>query len=171
MLNLALDLSLLNSSELEEFSLEFDSLADVVSALPRVAEQVMTSLAGANDDQAIIVYSPLSTTDGELERLLASVFEWNLDVYLSFWDVEWGEADRLAQYREVSAYSREHGCGFAAWCLGMMAKQVMQVGLEEQGEVLAPESFSVLRPRCPSVSGRSSYCERLVELGLCQPGE
>ncbi len=164
-LNLALDLSLLNSSELEEFSLEFDSLADVVSALPRVAEQVMTSLAGANDDQAIIVYSPLSATEGELERLLASVFEWNLDVYLSFWDVEWGGADRLAQYREVSAYSREHGSGFAAWCLGMMAKQVMQVGLEEEGEVLVPEVFQSFASDVRASPGVAAAARGLSNLG------
>lgn len=164
-LHLALDLSLLNSSALEEFSYEYSSLADVVSALPRVAEQVMTRSAGGDEEQAIIVYSPLNTTDGDLESLLASVFEWNLDVYLSFWGVEWEEADRLAQYREVSAIGLKYESGFASWCLGMMARQVMQAGMEEEGEVLVPEVFQSFARDVRAAQGVAAAAIGLSNLG------
>ena len=82
--------------------------------------------------------------DALLESLLESVFYWNLDVYLSFWDVEWGAEDRLEQYREVAGLAGTRKCEFAAWCLGMMAEQVMQAGVAELGEILAPEIAGII---------------------------
>lgn len=138
-LNLVLDSGLLDQREPQEYAFHYDSLSEAALDLPRVAAQLMEPMAGLNHEQAFIEYASTDLDEQAMARLLESVFYWNLDVYLSFWDLEWQEEDRLEQFREVAGLAKSHRSEFAAWCLGMMTEQVMQAGLESLGDVLVPE--------------------------------
>lgn len=168
-LSLVLDSGLLDELELQEYAFHFDSLTEAVLELPHVAAQLMESLAGPNYERAIIAYASADLDERTLESLLENIFYWNLDVYLSFWDVEWQEEDLLEQFREVSGLSRRLRSEFAAWCLGMMAEQVMQTGLAEFGETLLaeiPQSFDYDRPMA---GGAVAAAAGMAKLGFGDP--
>lgn len=116
----------------------FDTLADLVSALPAIAADIYDKLAGEVNSKAIIEYNSLDASAAELEWLLEAVFGWNLDVYLYLWEVEWDEADVIDQYREVVDLAQRQPAECAFWILGMMALQVMQPGISDIGETVLP---------------------------------
>ncbi len=165
-LDLVLDSGLLDQREPEQYTTHHDSLAETVQELPRVAAQLMESLAGPNYEQTIIEYATADLDAQKLESLLESVFYWNLDVYLSFWGVEWQQVDRLEQFREVAALGATHKSEFAAWCLGMMTEQVMQTGLAEFGEVLVPEIPQWFDADSRLAGGAAAAATGLAKLGF-----
>ena len=168
-LSLVLDSGLLDEREAHEFTFEFESLAQAVLELPQVAEQLMESLAGPNYERAIIEYASAGRDETQLLSLLENVFYWNLDVYLSFWGVEWLAEDRLEQYREVAALAVSHRSEIAAWCLGMMTEQVMQAGVAELGDVLVPEIAQSFDAGSPFAGGATAAATGLAKLGLYDP--
>ena len=165
-LSLILDSGLLDEREPQLYTTHHNSLAEIVGALPGVAAQLMESLAGPNYEHALIEYATADLDVPELESLLENVFYWNLDVYLSFWDVEWQEADRLEQFREVAALGATHKSEFAAWCLGMMTEQVMQAGLEELGEALVPEVTHSFESDLRMAGGAAAAAAGMANLGF-----
>lgn len=165
-LSLVLDSGLLDEREPQQYAFQYDSLASVARELPRVAAQLMESLAGANYEQAIIEYASTDVDARALESLLENVFYWNLDVYLSFWGVEWQQAERLEQFREVARLGSSNRSEFAAWCLGMMTEQVMQTGLEDLGEVLVPEVPQTFDADPRMAGGAAAAAAGLAKLGF-----
>lgn len=137
-LTLSADLSLLGDQESADYRYEFDTLAAAINGLPSVAANLMAELDSSGHVPALISYAPVAQ-GSELVELLPLVFDWNLDVYLLHWGVAWDEADIAAQFQEVAAQHQRHKSAFSDWCLGMMAKQVMQAGLEDIGDALVPQ--------------------------------
>ena len=167
-LSLGLDSGLLDEREPQVFTFQYDSLTDAVLALPHIAAQLMESMAGPNYEQAIIDYSSTDLAEQALGRLLENVFYWNLDVYLSFWDVEWGQEDRLEQYREVAEASTTRQSEFATWCLGTMTEQVMQAGLAELGEILVPVIPQSFAADWRFAGGAAAAATGLANLGFSE---
>ena len=137
-LSLSLDSSLLDADTLDEFVFDCESLPALVSRLPDIAVSLIEHLGGSSAQQAPITYAPGSGDAQSLRQLLSCLFEWNLDIYLSFWGVDWAESDIIAQFAEVAELARRSDDEFPAWCLGMMARQVMRAGLDAFGEALVP---------------------------------
>lgn len=137
-LTLSADVSLYSGEEVAEIRFDFDSLADVLGALPTVADKLIAELDSSGSAPALIDYAP-PVQASDVNELLPLVFDWNLDVYLLHWGVEWDEADIAAQFQEVAAHGQRHKSEFCSWCLGMLAKQVMQAGLEDIGDALIPQ--------------------------------
>lgn len=137
-LTLSADLSLLSDEEVAEYHYEFATLADALSGLSSVAANLIAELDNSGTVPALISYPPVAQEAGLVE-LLPLVFDWNLDVYLLHWGVAWYEVDIAAQFQEVAAHAQRHQNEFSGWCLGMMAKQVMQAGLEDIGDALIPQ--------------------------------
>ncbi len=165
-LNLVLDSGLLDEREPQEFAHHFDSLAEAALGLPAIAAQLMAALAGPNYEQAVIEYATVDQDALATASLLENVFYWNLDVYLSFWGVDWRQDERLEQFREVAQLASIQRSEFAAWCLGMMTEQVMQAGLDELGEALLPavsQSFAA-DPRM--AGGAAAAATGLARLGF-----
>ncbi len=137
-LTLSADVSLLSGQDGLELRYDYASLTEAVSGLPAVAAALIAELGGNGAAPALIAYESVAQAAGLLE-LLPLVFDWNLDVYLLHWDVAWDEADIVAQFQEVAAQAQRHQDEFSGWCLGMLAKQIMQAGLEESGDALIPQ--------------------------------
>ena len=161
-LTLSADLSLLSGEDGADYRYDFDSFADVVSGLPTVAAKLIAELDSSGSAPALISYAPVAQ-EADLVELLPLVFDWNLDVYLLHWGAEWSEADITAQFEEVAAHSLRHENEFSNWCLGMMAKQVMQAGLEDIGEALIPQL------REPAILNKRAAISAIA-LGLAELG-
>ena len=165
-LSLTMDSGLLDEREAQEYVFRYQSLEAASLALPKVAAQLMESLAGPNYERAIIEYGSADLDEAHLENLLENVFYWNLDVHLSFWEVEWGAEDRLEQFRDVAGLSATHRSEIAAWCLGMMTEQVMQAGMGSLGEILAPEIAQSFEADPRFAGGAAAASTGLAKLGL-----
>ncbi len=165
-LSLTLDSGLFDEREPQAYSFQVDSLEQTALELPRVAAELMESLAGPNFERAIIEYAATDLEPGLMQSLLENVFYWNLDVYLSFWGVEWQSEERLEQFREVADLATAHQSQFAAWCLGMMAKQVMQARLEDLGEVLLPEVLQTFAGDPRMAGGAAAAAGGMANLGF-----
>ena len=168
-LQIGIDLSL-SASDLdrEVFAYAFESLSALVTGLPAVAEDIYSQLAGEVNTKAIINYEAVDADAASLERLLEALFGWNLDVYLYLWDVDWDEVDVAEQYLEAVELCRRRPSQFAWWCLGMMAKQAMQPGISEIGEIIVTpvgRAFSSIDEASP---GAAAAALGLRELGLAQ---
>ena len=137
-LRFLIDLALLGHEDVARLEFDFAALHELINALPRIAAEIAALLSGGPSHQLVISYPPLSADALDIERLLEIVFDWNLDLYLYLWGADWDDDDVLAQFNEaIDAFNRLQN-GFVFWCLGMMAKQVMQSGLEAIGDIIAP---------------------------------
>ncbi|MCY3978979.1 MAG: tetratricopeptide repeat protein [Chloroflexi bacterium] len=168
-LSLAIDASLSLTDD-DSFSLdyEFESLAAAVTELPAVAENIYRRLAGDSNTVAIIEYSSVPRGLGALESLLESVFGWNLDVFLYLWDVEWEEDEIRDQFQEVADLCKMHSSEFAYWCLGMLAKQAMQPGISDIGEIVVPLVRRAFSPEMEAAAGASAASLGMSKLGHAQ---
>ncbi len=117
---------------------EFPSLEAATSELPNIAAAIIGELQDEAGGQPVISYAALEAGSGDLRQMLGYVFEWNLDVYLYFWDVPWDEDEIRTQYQASAALCRAWPSEFAYWCQGMMAWQVLQAGLDEIGDTVIP---------------------------------
>ncbi|MCY4064551.1 MAG: tetratricopeptide repeat protein [Chloroflexi bacterium] len=168
-LQLAIDKSL-SASDVDSDALtyHFESLAAVTLALPAIAAEVYWKIAGEVNSKAILEYDALDAGVAELEQVLEAVFGWNLDVYLYLWDVEWDESDVRDQYLEVADLCNANPGQFAYWTLGMMAKQVMQPGIAEIGELIVTELGRALSHDSLAGPGAAAAALGLSRLGQAQ---
>lgn len=168
-----MDLSLLGNEDVVKLAFDFGALYELINSLPRVAAEIVESLSGTPSHQLIINYPALAGDSAEINSLLEIVFEWNLDLYLYLWDTDWDDDDVLAQFNDIiNTFGRLQN-GFAFWCLGMMAKQVMQIGLDTIGNVIAPllnQSLDAKRQYPHGVAAlavglsASGYADRAIQL-------
>lgn len=150
-LHLDIDQSLMNN-ETEDVSLryEFETLYSLINQLPQVAEDIMLNLKDDISDELIISYSKVA--DGhrtesfsEHNVLIENLFYWNLDLYLYLWGVEWEDDDIESQFLALIEIVEKTKNSFATWCINMVAKQVLQIGLDMIGDVLIPHISKVFK--------------------------
>jgi tetratricopeptide (TPR) repeat protein len=165
-MQLAMDTSLAaGGAENESLVYRFGSIAEAAGSLPAVASDVYGKLAGEVGAAAIIEYDSLGAQSPGLEGLLESIFAWNLDVYLYLWDVAWDETEIREQYLEVADLCEQSASEFPFWCLGMMAKQVMQPGISEAGDVVASLVRRAFPSHDPAAAGAAAAALGLSNLG------
>lgn len=164
-LQLAIDTSLLVSDDPFVLEYQFSDMTAVINALPAMAESILSGIGGETSAEAIISYAPVEAGGEGVAQLLEKVFDWNLDIYLTLWDVQWAEEDVRSQYLDCAAHCQAHGGEFAYWCLGMMAKQALQAGLEDIGESVAPMLEESFQNRPDAAPGAAA-----AALGLSQMG-
>ncbi len=168
-LRIVIDKSLsANDVDCITLSYSVESLAAAVSVLPAVAADVYDKLAGEVNTSSIIDYAPLDAETAELIGLLECVFGWNLDVYLYLWDVEWDGTDVHEQFSEILELCKQHPSEFAYWCLGMLAKQVMQPGISEVGEVIMAQLGRALGDDLRAAAGAAAAALGISRLGHAQ---
>ena len=160
----------LSLAEEDRHALEFNfaSLSDAIAGLPKVAADIYQSLAGENHSAAIISYDLVSTGSAELEYLLENVFEWNLDVYLYLWNVEWDKEQVSEQFHEVATLCKANPGEFAYWCLGMLAKQAMQPGINHVGEIVAPYLYDAFSEDIEAAAGAAAAALGMLGAGQAQ---
>lgn len=168
-LQIAIDKSL-SAGDVDSAALtyQFDSMASLTMALPAIAADVYGQIAGEVNTKAVIDYDAFDMSDAELAALLEAVFGWNLDVYLYLWDVEWDENDVREQFLEVVEFSVSNPGQFSFWCLGMMAKHVMQPGLAEIGEFILAELGRSFSHESLAAPGAAAAALGLSSLGQAQ---
>ena len=137
-LQFVVDLTLLGNADAVKLAFDFGTARELINALPSIAAETAAVLLGAPLSQPVIHYPPLAADSADIETALEIVFDWNLDLYLYVWGADWDDDDVLAQFNEAIDVFRRLQNGFAFWCLGMMAKQVMQTGLDDIGSVIVP---------------------------------
>ena len=164
-LRLFIDLALLGREDGARLEFDFAALHELINALPQIAAQIAALLSGGPSHQLIISYPPLLADALDIERLLEIVFDWNLDLYLYLWGADWDDDDVLAQFNEAIDAFRWLQNGFAFWCLGMMAKQVMQSGLEAIGDIIAPRLNQDLDVQRRYPHGAAALAVGLVAFG------
>ena len=164
-LRLFVDLTLLGHEDGAWLEFDFAVLHELINALPQIAAEIAAILLGAPPNQLVISYPPLSADALDIERLLEIVFDWNLDLYLYLWGTDWDDDDVLAQFNEAIDAFRRLQNGFAFWCLGMMAKQVMQSGLEAIGDIIAPRLNQALDVQRQYPHGAAALAAGLAAFG------
>ena len=168
-LELNLDTSLLGAAANDSITFRALSLPELVSNLPQIATGIAERVGGPTVEQAIIAYPPTTCSGAQLQHMLFEVFEWNLDVYLQFWGGDWEETDIRQQFSDCAQLAGEVDDEFPRWCLGMMAKQIMQAGLESCGEAIVSQLPQVFPSDKWSISGVSAAARGLAELGHVAP--
>ena len=164
-LQFLIDLTLLGHEDGARLEFDFATLHELINALPPIAAQIAALLSGGPSHQLVISYPPLSADALDIERLLEIVFDWNLDLYLYLWGADWDDDDVLAQFNEAIDAFRQLQNGFAFWCLGMMAKQVMQNGLEAIGDIIAPRLNQALDDQRRYPHGAAALATGLAAFG------
>ena len=137
-LTISVDTTLYDGEPGFEVSGEYPSIAILVTDLQDFVENLWEQVTNSNQFPMLIEFNPL-VDDREVAETLPLVFDWNLDVYLSFWDQPWQATDIRNQFMELAELAKGHPGDFSEWCLGMMAMQVMQPGLDDVGDALLPQ--------------------------------
>ena len=164
-LTLSLDMSLVSGAKDLQFSYVAKTLVTLINLLPKAATDLAESISQVRFSQQIVTFAPLTEDSSGLADLLETVFGWNLDLYLFFWDAEWKADDIQAQYLEFAELCNQHANSFAYWCLGMMSQQVMQIGMEDISDVILP-----LLDRVIVVDSHQKFGAAAMSLGLGRLG-
>ncbi len=168
-LRLGIDLSLAQGDLEDDLIVrQFPTLAAAVAALPAIAEDIHSHIAGGFNTNAIIDFEPPDAGSAAMESLLEAVFGWNLDVYLYLWEVEWDAAEVVEQFLEALDQCKRAPSQFAYWRLGMMSRQVMQPGIAELGESLAPQIGRAFDGSDLAAPGAAAAALGLSRLGMAQ---
>ena len=136
-LELMLDSRMLDDATEIQRTYNAKCFSELLDRLPEIAADLIADLIGEPLQPMLLAYGDLGDETLDLSALLEEVFGWNLDLYLYHWGVAWPEEEIKAQFLATAELCQETESSFAFWCLGMMAQQVMQLGLEELGEVVA----------------------------------
>ena len=136
-LELMLDSRMLDDATEIQRTYNAKCFSELLDRLPEMAADLIADLIGEPLQPMLLAYGDLGDETLDLSALLEEVFGWNLDLYLYHWGVAWPEEEIKAQFLATAELCQETESSFAFWCLGMMAQQVMQLGLEELGEVVA----------------------------------
>ncbi len=167
-LRLDLDLSLLRpEAGGTALTAESDSIAGLADALPQLAAEIYAWLEGQTAEAAILAYAEAADSRA-LESIISAVFEWNLDVCLALWDMEWDEADIRDQFLELAEACRAADSAFAYWALGMTAGQVMQAGLEHIGDIVAELAPAAIPGGTKAAAGAAAIAIGLSRLKRSQ---
>lgn len=164
-LQLHVDASLVNADIDPILTYEYQSVAELIAALPAIASEFVLKLFDQASLRLVIDYPKLEHESLALGSMLEDVFTWNLDLYLSHWGVEWSADDIESQFLSLAEVCREIGSAFAYWCLGMACQQIMQLGLEALGEAVVP-----LIERAFGDAGAAARGKALAALGLSRLG-
>ncbi len=166
-------MSLVSGAKDLQFSYVANTLVTLINLLPKAATDLAESISQIRFSQQIVTFAPLTEDSSGLADLLETVFGWNLDLYLFFWDAEWKVDDIQAQYLEFAELCNQHANSFSYWCLGMMSQQVMQIGTEDISDVILPlldrvigtVSHQKLGAAAMSLGlGRLGYTDRAIAL-------
>ena len=138
-LSILVENSFSDDSEDIRLNYEFSSLIELLNQLPGIAESIVSELKEKDSKELIISYNELGSDTESITELLHSIFDWNLDLYLYLWDVDWEDEQIESQFNEILDLSQKlDNHSFAIWCISMIAKQVMQIGLDAVGDVIVP---------------------------------
>ena len=164
-LQLYLDTSLINTDVEARLTFSYQSIPELIGALPSVAADLVANLFDQEPLHLALGYPQFEQESTVLHSMLEDVFGWNLDLYLSNWGVEWPADEIETQFLSLAAVCRQIGTGFAYWCLGMICQQVMQLGLEEIGEVIVPHIDRAFGDEDSAAQGKA-----LAALGMSRLG-
>ncbi|MDE2820193.1 MAG: hypothetical protein OXI40_10730 [Chloroflexota bacterium] len=164
-LQLHIDASMVNAEIDPILTFDYQSVPELIEALPTVAAELVLNLFDQEPLYLVIDYPKFEQNSVVLQSMLEDLFAWNLDLYLSHWGVEWPADEIESQFLSLAEICREIGSVFAFWCLGMTCHQIMQLGLEGVGEVIVP-----LVDRAFGEAGAAARGRALAALGLSRLG-
>ena len=88
-LQLYLDTSLINTDVEARLTFSYQSIPELIGALPSVAADLVANLFDQEPLHLALGYPQFEQESTVLHSMLEDVFGWNLDLYLSNWGVEW----------------------------------------------------------------------------------
>lgn len=165
-LQLNVDLSLL--TDVDDITLEYryTNLPNLINQLPTIAEDIIKGIKeDSQKSELIITYSELTEFTESIGVLLEEVFYWNLDVYFSLWNVEWDDEEINDQFDTLLELSKNLSHSFATWCVAMVAKHVMQIGLDSIGDVIVPRIDEIFALDTDGALAITSLGRGLLNLG------
>ena len=145
-LEVTIDSHLTNEKNEIKLSFVYENILSMVANLSEVAHKVANVISDTPSTELIITYKDVNRlSDSQLSDVLENVFYWNLDLYLHLWGVEWSDEEILNQYKEIISLCKSLDNYFVIWCVSMMARQVMQIGLDIIGELIVPVLHEVIK--------------------------
>ena len=168
-LRLHVDASMVEAEIDSVLTFNYQSIPELIAALPTVATELVLNLFDQEPLHLVIDYPKFEQKSAVLQSMLEDLFAWNLDLYLSHWGVEWPADEIESQFLSLAEICREIGTDFAFWCLGMTCQQIMQLGLEEPGEVIVPLIGRAFGDRAAAARGRALAALGLSRLGYVDP--
>jgi hypothetical protein len=167
-LHFIIDNSLLEEPKDIELDYQFSELYLLINELPQIAEEIVHSIKDKNNSELIISYEEQNSSTEFLNDLIVGVFYWNLDLYLHLWDVEWEDEEIESQFNEMLNLCEKLNHPFGIWCVSMMAKQVMQVGLDAVGDVVVPLIDSIFAQDKDGITSIVVLSKGLLNLGYVE---
>lgn len=164
-LQLHIDANMVNAETDSLLTFGYENAAALVGALPTIAAQIVRSLFDQEPLCLVIDYPTLEQASADLPSLLEELFGWNLDLYLSHWGVDWPAEDIESQFLSLAQNCRQIGTNFSYWCLGAAGRQLMELGLEELGEVIVPLVDRAFVDDGAATQGRALAAQGLSRLG------
>lgn len=168
-LKITVDQALRSEKENNELAFSFTDEKALINNLPDIAAEISKKFdLNTNGSELIISYLPIDQYSDQVQKLLEGIFYWNLDIYLYLWDVEWEDEDIVEQFRGLIKDSASVGNNFAAWCLSMAARQVMQLGLDAVGDLIVPLIDEILDLEATGNTVISALGSGLIKLGYIE---
>ncbi len=168
-LQLHVDTSMVNAEIDSVLAFNYQSVPELIGALPTVAAELVSKLFDQEQLHLVIDYPKFEEKSLLLQSMLEDLFAWNLDLCLSHWGVEWPAEEIESQFLTLAEICREIGSDFAFWCLGMTCQQIMQLGLEELGEAIVPLIDRAFGDGDAAAQGRALAALGLSRLGYVDP--
>ncbi|GEM_PF-1216672 len=165
-IHIHIDMNLVQEGKEIDLSFEFEDLNTTILNLPVIARGIIEEIVDSPPTELIITYPDDKKLETQtLNTVLENTFYWNLDLYLYLWGVEWPDDEITEQFDDMITLCESTQSQFVTWCLSMMAKQVMQIGLDVIGDVIIPQISKVSECDSRKDISTSALSTSLANLG------
>jgi len=141
-LNIENDL-LEEGEDLKTLTYKATSLRDLVDQLSGAAADITQFLEATETRLIAPLYTSAQWDEVELELLLESVFEWEIDLFLQMWGQEWTE-DEINDDAEALLNAGKPLGDFGAWVASSTVARMLRSADPETAEILAPIASEVV---------------------------
>lgn len=133
----------LEEDEFAPFIYAADDVSALVNLLPGIAAEIAEALDAT--DTFFATYTGTDASEDELRILLSKLFQWQVNLFLSLWDVPWEndrfETDLNALVDAAQAVSGDLG----AWSVGHATGQAMLPGYHATSEFMTSVEPSIIQ--------------------------
>jgi len=133
---------------------EDETLPLLVNSLQNIANDLLDELNVFSRLEGFENLEVTINSQENLEKLLSSLFDWQLKLLLSIWEIDWADEDVAAAYEKLVVDGQAVGGNLGGWSVAGSVAAAMQPGFGLAVDILMPTAPDLINqfPENPAVA-------------------
>lgn len=140
-IDISVESDLIEADSVQRYTYEADSLSQLISLLPEIQRQIesLHEIESEEDDSANAVFDAAKDVSAShLRELLIALFEWERNIYLSVWGIDWLD-DEIIDDLHAIVESAERCGAIGEWAAVHAMRRSLKPGYGYVADIVADE--------------------------------